>query len=99
MWTGTCHRCDASSELKGNLPPDKVLCFHLENIRYAKSLLGSSFSIQKVRIWTAGRQLSSHALNQGFLTGGKFYLPRGEDVYFRIIKYSRIILNLFFSNP
>ena len=25
----TCHRCDASSKLKGVLP-DKVLCFHSE---------------------------------------------------------------------
>ena len=42
--------------------PDKVLSFHLENIQNVKSLLGSSFSIQKVRNWTAVRQLSSHAV-------------------------------------
>ena len=70
MSPGTCHRCNASSELKGLLP-DKVLCFHLENIRYAKTLLGSSFSIQKVRIWTAVRQLSSHVIEHG---------PRKNDI-------------------
>ena len=37
MWPGTCHRCDASSELKGVLP-DKVLCFHWENIPYYAKL-------------------------------------------------------------
>ena len=61
MLPGTCHGCNASLELK-NVSPDNVFCFHLENIRYAKTLLRSCFSIQKVRIWTVGHQLNSHGL-------------------------------------
>ena len=44
------------------MSPDKVLCFHLKNIALFKTLLGSSFSIQKVKFWTAVRQLSDHVI-------------------------------------
>ena len=86
MSPGTCHRCDAFSELK-DVSPAKVLCFHLEIIRYAKTLLGSSFSIQKVRIWIAGRQLSSRDLPDQTL-----FIRRTKIKLVKLLKNQAVII-------
>ena len=41
-----------------------LLCYHLKDIRYAKTLLGSSFSIEEVWIRTAVHKSSSHGLKE-----------------------------------
>ena len=61
---------------------DQVLLYHLDNTRYAKTSLGSSFSIRKVQIWTAGRQLSSHEIDA---TCSSMKLRGGFDCCFEII--------------
>ena len=73
------------------MSPDKVLCFHLENIRCSKTSLRSSFSIEKVWIWTSTRQLSSHALE------GKTLIPGMSSVSKLIIQKHTAFPKQFFK--